>query len=78
MNTKVRVAFSLENDAGDRCVDVFERSDGSHGFEEYRRDHEDGRGWFSLNRHAHLRFDTEAEALAEAKKTVVWQVRKGA
>jgi hypothetical protein len=30
------VLASLENEAHDRCVDVFERPDGSYGFEEFR------------------------------------------
>ncbi len=33
---------SFENDLEDRCVDFFVRNDGTFGFEEYRRDHEEG------------------------------------
>ncbi|MSQ70468.1 MAG: hypothetical protein EXR27_04125 [Betaproteobacteria bacterium] len=62
----------MNNAAGDHCVDVFERADGSFGFEEYRRDHEDGRGWFALHRHGHLYFVCEADALARAKEVVAW------
>ena len=67
-----RVVASLENDAGDHCVDLFERADGTFGFEEYRRDHEDGKGWFPLLRYANLVFNSEEEALAQAKERVAW------
>jgi len=43
---KVIRSVSLEGDA--ICVDVFQRPDGSSGFDEYRRDPEDGRGWYSM------------------------------
>jgi len=36
------VLASLEAEGGERCVDVFKRPDGTFGFEEYRRDSEDG------------------------------------
>lgn len=50
---KHRVVRSI-NLAGDaRCVDIFERADGSLGFEEYRRDAEDCRGWFAIGAYAH-------------------------
>jgi hypothetical protein len=32
---------SVENDHHDRCVDLFQRPDGTWGFEEFRRDVED-------------------------------------
>ena len=66
------VLASYENDSADRCVDLFQRPDGSFGFEEYRRDPEDaGRwsriGWFGERRHA-----TRDDALAAAKTAVAW------
>jgi hypothetical protein len=36
---------SIENAEHDRCVDCFSRPDGSFGFEEFRRDVEDGGAW---------------------------------
>gem|GEM_PF-184598 len=69
---KPRVLNSISNQPGDHCVDIFARDDGSFGFEEYRRDAEDGRGWFPLNRFGHLAFATEDEALAAAKTHVEW------
>src|SRR5476651_2217555 len=35
------VSNSIENQEHDRCVDIFRRPDGTHGFEEFRRDVED-------------------------------------
>jgi hypothetical protein len=70
--TPVRVVRSINNDAGDHCVDVFVREDGTCGFEEFRRDHEDQRGWFSLRKFATLVFATEEEAAEGASATVAW------
>ena len=67
-----RVVVSFDSPAGDHCVDIFALEDGTFGFEEYRRDAEDLKGWFSLHRFGHQAFDTEVAALAEAKATVPW------
>ena len=69
-----RVVTSIENQTGDRCVDIFVRADGTFGFEEYRRDHEDGKGWFPINYYSQQVFDTEEDALAQAKSRVAWMV----
>jgi hypothetical protein len=63
---------SLENNAADRCVDIFVRADGTFGFEECRRDYEDPGEWFPLDKYSRLIFHTEAGALAEAKASVTW------
>jgi hypothetical protein len=69
-----KVLTSLGNSAGDHCVDVFVRADGTFGFEEYRRDPEDARGWFSLHRYSHQVFATAEDALAQAKSRVAWMI----
>jgi hypothetical protein len=57
------VMASIENPQHDRCVDVFTRLDGSSGFEEFRRDAEDGGAWtpvslrIPMHRGHLLRFD---------------------
>jgi len=66
-----KVLASLENSYGDYCVDIFAREDGSYGFEEYRRDPEDGR-WRSLNRFSGLVFGSEMDAAAKARSQVPW------
>lgn len=67
-----RVVSSINSPAGDHCVDIFVRDDGTFGFEEYRRDPEDMRGWFPLHRYSSQVFATDQEALAKAKQTVAW------
>ncbi len=67
-----RVLRSIETGDGGRCVDVFVRANGTFGFEEYRRDAEDARGWFPIGFHAGNVYRTEAEALAGATQTVAW------
>jgi len=67
-----KVTRSIETPDGGRCVDLFRRPDGSFGFEEYRRDPEDGSGWYPIGFHAGAAFATEAGALAEARRRVSW------
>jgi len=70
------VLESLHNSHADRCVDVFVRADGTFGYEEYRRDHEEGGTWFPLNRYSRHVFPTQDRALAHAKATVQWLLTK--
>lgn len=67
-----RVVDSINNVTGDHCVDIFVREDGSFGFEEFRRDHEDQRGWFSLQRYSTQRFASLDAALRQARVSVAW------
>ena len=74
-----RVLRSINSDDASRCVDVFLRPEGSVGFEEYRRDVEDGRGWFAIGGHASRTFDDETTAFEAALTEVPWlrqQVKK--
>ena len=63
---------SLESSDGARCVDIFVRADGSFGFEEFRRDPEDGGVWTLTGHFAALRFATREAAEEAASKTVAW------
>ncbi|MPZ57315.1 MAG: hypothetical protein GEU91_12610 [Rhizobiales bacterium] len=72
MAQKNRVLRSIETDSGDRCVDIFVRPDGSFGFEEYRRDSEDLRGWFPIGSYADAVYLTEAAARDAALVAVPW------
>ena len=67
-----KVLRSIETDDGGRCVDLFARPDGTFGFEEYRRDIEDGRGWFAIGFHASAGFETADDALREALCRIAW------
>ncbi|ERF86300.1 hypothetical protein JQ559_06775 [Bradyrhizobium viridifuturi] len=67
-----RVLRSINDEDAARCVDIFLRPDGTLGFEEYRRDVEDGRGWFPIGGHASRVFPEESAALAAALADVPW------
>lgn len=67
-----RVVESINNEAGDHCVDIFVRDDGSFGFEEFRRDHEDLRGWFSLQRYSGQAFPSFDAAMRQARASIAW------
>ena len=61
------------NLAGDNiCVDVFRRPDGTYGFDEFRRDPEDGRGWYSIGYYGEQTFGSFDQAFEEAKASVAW------
>lgn len=67
-----KVTDSIDAPGGDRCVDLFRRPDDSWGFEEYRRDAEDGTGWFPIGFHGERRFDRREEAVQAALDCVTW------
>jgi hypothetical protein len=72
MSRANRVLRSMETEDGSRCVDIFVRADGTFGFEEYRRDVEDGRGWFSIGRYSQDIHASQDAALATALLKVAW------
>ena len=72
MAEKNLVVQSINMDGDTQCVDIFRRPDGTFGFEEYRRDPEDGRGWYPIGSYASRTFATLVDALADAKASVRW------
>jgi len=70
--TKNLVVLSVNLPGNDICVDIFKRVDGTFGFEEFRRDHEDGRGWFAIGYYSLRSFNTLEEAKSGALETVGW------
>jgi hypothetical protein len=66
------VVASIENDAHDRCVDLFLRPDGSYGFEEFRRDVEDGGAWTPVAFYSHAAWDSREAAQYAAARAVAW------
>lgn len=70
------VLSSIETPDGGRCVDLFRTPEGGFGFEEFRRDPEDGagegRGWYPIGYHGGGRHPTEAAAMAAARAAVPW------
>jgi len=73
MNAAKNLVILSVNMPGDGiCVDVFQRPDASFGFEEFRRDPEDGRGWFPIGHYSHQVFDTFEQAKGAAVSAVDW------
>ena len=68
------VFISIENFEQDRCVDIFSRGDGSYGFEEFRRDVEDGGQWTPVQYYSGVSYVSSADALAAAERCVAWLV----
>ena len=66
------VFISIENVGHDRCVDLFSRPDGSHGFEEFRRDVEDRGEWTPVHYYAGSSYLSREDALAAAMRSVAW------
>ncbi len=58
------------------CVDIFMRPDKTFGFEEYRRDVEDARGWFPIGYYSSQSFETAKDALGAAAKSIGWLAEK--
>ena len=68
------VFVSVENPEHDRCVDVFSRPDGSYGFEEFRRDIEDGGQWTPVQYYSGIAYGSPIAALDAAERCVPWLV----
>jgi hypothetical protein len=66
------VVMSINAPDGWRCVDIFQRPDGSFGFDEFRRDVEDQRGWFPIGHFSAGTFTDQNSTLAAALKAVPW------
>lgn len=66
------VLRSIENGEHDRCVDLFRRTDGSFGFDEFRRDVEDAGAWTPVAYHSGAAYSSMDDALSAAFKAVVW------
>lgn len=68
---KKTVFRSIEAPGGVFCVDIFRNPDGDWGYACYRRDPEDGRGWYA-DGPMQAGLAGEAEALAAAVRDVPW------
>ena len=69
---KPLVLASIEDETGDRCVDIVRLADRQFAFRECRRDPEDGYGWRYLSHAPPPKFDTEAAAREAALDAVGW------
>jgi hypothetical protein len=68
------VFVSIENCENDRCVDFFSRENGSYGFEEFRRDIEDGGQWTPVQYYSGVTYLSAVDALDSAERSVHWLV----
>ena len=68
------VFVSVENLEHDRCVDIFSRPDGSYGFEEFRRDIEDGGRWTPVQYYSGVAYGSPTEVLDTAERCVPWLI----
>ena len=66
------VVDSFENPERDRCVDVFMRTDGTYGYEEWRREPEDPGRWYRARYFAAAVFASAELAVADACRQVAW------
>jgi hypothetical protein len=66
------VFASIENFEHDRCVDLFSRPDSTYGFEEFRRDSEDGGEWTPVQFYADAIYPSPDGALEAAARSVIW------
>ena len=66
------VLNSIENLNGDRCLDVFERDDGTFGFEEFRKEPESKTGWVLVGYYSDGMYKTQCLAFLEAGNRVSW------
>lgn len=69
---KPLVLASIEDETGDRCVDIIRLPDGQFAYRECRRDPEDGHGWRYLSEAPPPMFDTEAAARDAAARDIGW------
>jgi hypothetical protein len=71
-SSRPKVMASFEDADGFRCVDVFQHSDGTYGFKEFRRDPEDAGRWTLVGDYSHRSFPSKEEALDAAANSLVW------
>lgn len=74
MTVKPVVVASLEDDTGDRCVDILRHAEDHYTFAECRRDPEDSHGWRRLSDVDGPAFPTESAAYLAALKAVPWLI----
>ncbi|MFT6583685.1 MAG: hypothetical protein ACJAU6_004143 [Alphaproteobacteria bacterium] len=72
MTPKNQVISSINDSGAAKCVDFFQRPDASFGYEEYRRDHEDLRGWFPCGGFDNQSFKTLKDAKSDALRRIAW------
>lgn len=70
--TRALVLRSLEDESGQRCVDILRLADGTISLQEFRRDPEDPRGWAATGWRIDCGCVDAATAEREAVKHCPW------
>ena len=70
--SKKNVIFSVNNEEGNLCIDLFVRKNKTFGFEEYRKDPENIMGWYKIGNYSGKIFDTKEEAYKNACIKIKW------
>ena len=70
--SKVSVLYSITDVTETRCLDFFSRDNKTYGFEEYRREIEDAKGWYSIGGYKNLIFKNPKTAMSFANERVIW------
>jgi hypothetical protein len=66
------VMATLHSDDAHRCVKIIKGSDGTFGYQEFRRDPEDAGGWTLVRENPPGSYATQVQAVAAAKDEVAW------
>jgi hypothetical protein len=66
------VLTSVVSDSDNLCVDTFQRTDGSFGFEQFRADPEDGGAWTPISGFSAARCPSVDDAITAASTRVNW------
>jgi hypothetical protein len=66
------VRTSYQTHDGLLCVDVFERDDGTFGFEQFRREPEDFNRWQRVSYYGEQSFSDTDAAVAAARRALAW------
>lgn len=67
-----KVVRSVNAPGEQRCVDIFRDAQGRFGYAEYRRDPEDGSGWYPTGVAKDPVFTLQAEAEHAAAASIPW------
>ena len=69
---KNTVIFSVNNDEGNLCLDIFIRENKTFGFEEFREDPENIDGWYKIGNYGDKIYFNQKEAYENACKKITW------
>tara|TARA_A100001035_G_C27512912_1_gene377253 strand:- start:24 stop:269 length:246 start_codon:yes stop_codon:yes gene_type:complete len=65
------VIFSINNDEGNLCLDIFIRENKTFGFEEFRKDPENINGWYKIGNYGDKIYFNKKEAYENACKKII-------